>query len=65
MFDLTNPSWGYTGKILSTRRLYLGLKALQQPQQPAKKLMFMHLKGERLQKEKLYIYHSTSLCVLI
>lgn len=34
MFDLTSPSSAFTGKILSTSRLYLGRNAEQQPQQP-------------------------------
>lgn len=36
MFDFTKPSSGFTGKILSTKRLYRGRNAEQQPQQPSK-----------------------------
>lgn len=34
MFDLTSPSSAFTGKMLSTSRLYRGRNAEQQPQQP-------------------------------
>lgn len=34
MFDLTNPSSGFSGNMLSTSRLYRGRSAEQHPQQP-------------------------------
>ena len=34
MLDLTSPSCEFDGNMLSTNRLYRGLNAVQQPQQP-------------------------------